>query len=207
MDPSSSTPSHHLDSDWPIAIRKGTRSTRNPHPIYNFLSYHRLSPSYFSFVFSLSSLTVPSNVHKALGHPGWRQTMIDEMQALENNGTWELVPLPPVKKTVSCRWVYTVKVGSNGEVDRLKARLAAKGYTQIYGLDYCDTFSPVAKITTIRMLLAMAAMRHWPLHQLDIKNAFLHGDLEEEIFMEQPPGFVAQGEYGLVCKLHRSFYG
>ena len=202
MDPSSSTSSHHSDSDWPIAIRKGTRSTRNPHLIYNFLSYHRLSPSYSSFVFSLSSLTVPSNVHEALNHPGWKQAMIDEMKTLENNDTWELVTLPLGKKTVGCRWVYAVKVGPNGEVDRLKARIVAKGYTQIYDLDYGDTFSPVAKITIVRLFLAMAAMRHWPLHQLDIKNVFLHGDLEEEIYMEQPPGFVAQGEYGLVCKLH-----
>ena len=133
--------------------------------------------------------------------------MIDEMQAFEHNGTWELVSLPPGKKTVGCRWVYAVKVGPNGEIDRLKARLVAKGYTQIYGLDYCDTFSPVAKITTVRLFLAMAAMRHWPLHQLDIKNAFLHGDLEEDIYTEQPPRFVAQGEYGLVCKLRRSLYG
>ena len=88
MDPSSpSTSSHHSDSDWSIAIRKGIRSTHNPHPIYNFLSYHCLSPSYASFVFSLSSLTILSNVHVALDHPGWRQAMIDEMQALENNST------------------------------------------------------------------------------------------------------------------------
>ena len=133
--------------------------------------------------------------------------MVDEMQALENNGTWELVPLPPGKTTVGCRWVYTVKVGPNGKVDRLKARLVAKGYTQVYGIDYGDTFSPVAKLTTVRLFLAMAAIRHWPLHQLDIKNAFLHGDLEEDIYMEQPPGFVAQGEYDLVCKLRRSLYG
>jgi len=133
--------------------------------------------------------------------------MIDEMQTLEQNGTWELVPLPLDKKTVGCRWVYTIKIGPNGEADRLKARLVAKGCTQIYGLDYCDTFSHVAKITTVRLFLAMVAMRRWPLHQLDIKNVFLHGDLEEEIYMEQPPGFVVQGKYGLVCKLHRSLYG
>ena len=108
---------------------------------------------------------------------------------------------------MGCRWVYTVKVGPNGAFDRLKARLVAKGYTQIYGLYYCDTFSPVAKITIVRLFVAMAAMRHWPLHQLDIKNVFLHGDLEEDIYMEQPPGFVAQGESGLVCKLHWSLYG
>ena len=108
MDPAIS---HCSDSNWPIAIRKGTRSTRNPHPIYNFLSYHHLSPSYSSFVFSLSSYFVPSNVHEALSQPGWRQAMIDEMQALEHSGTWELVPLPPGKKTMGCRWVYAVKVG------------------------------------------------------------------------------------------------
>ena len=206
-DPSSPSHLNEQNFDWPIAIRKGIRSSRNPHPIYNFLSYHRLSPSYACFVSSLSSLTIPRNVHEALDHPGWRQAMIVEMQAIEHSGTWKLVPLPPGKKTVGCRWVYAIKIGPNGEVDRLKARLVAKGYTQIYGLDYGDTFSPVAKITTVRLFLAMAAIRHWPLHQLDIKNAFLHGELDEEIYMEQPPGFVAQGELGLVCKLQRSLYG
>ena len=92
-------------------------------------------------------------------------------------------------------------------VDRLKARLVAKGYTQIYGSDYDDTFSPVAKIAFFRLLLSMVAMCSWPLYQLDIKNAFLHGDLSEEFYMEQPPSFVAQWESGLVCRLRRSLYG
>ncbi|RVW49108.1 Retrovirus-related Pol polyprotein from transposon TNT 1-94 [Vitis vinifera] len=144
---------------------------------------------------------------EALSHPGWRQAMVDEMAALHSNGTWDLVVLPSGKSTVGCRWVYTVKVGPDGQVDRLKARLVAKGYTQVYGSDYGDTFSPVAKIASVRLLLSMAAMRSWPLYQLDIKNAFLHGDLAEEVYMEQPPGFVAQGESGLVCRLRRSLYG
>ncbi|RDX85259.1 hypothetical protein CR513_33579, partial [Mucuna pruriens] len=183
---------------------QGIRSTCNPHPIY--LSYHRLSPSYFSFVSSVSSITIPKSVCEALNHPGWRQAMIVEMQALEQSGTWELVSLPS-SKAVGCRWVFAIKVAPNDTIERLKARLVAKGDTQVYDLDYGDTFSPVAKITNIRLLLAMTTIRHWPLHQLDIKNDFLHGDLDEEIYMGQPLGFVAQGESGLVCKLCRSLYG
>ncbi|XP_070006743.1 uncharacterized protein [Nicotiana sylvestris] len=145
---------------------------------------------------------------EALSHPGWRQAMSDEMSALHTSGTWELVPLPSGKSTVGCRWVYAVKVGPDGQIDRLKAHLVAKEYTQIFGLDYSDTFSPVAKVASVRLFLSMVAVRHWPLYQLDIKNVFLHGDLEDEVYMEQPPGFVAQGEScGLVCRLRRSLYG
>ena len=103
--------------------------------------------------------------------------------------------------------MYTVKIGLDGRVDRLKGRLVAKGYTRVYGSDYYDTFSPVTKIVSIRLLLSMATMQSWPLYQLNIKNAFLQGDLANEVYMEQPPGFVAQGESGLVCRLHRSLYG
>nr|CAN63962.1 hypothetical protein VITISV_002876 [Vitis vinifera] len=169
----SPTPALPSPNDLHIAVRKGTRSTRNPHPIYNFLSYHRLSSPYSVFVSAISSVSLPKSTHEALSHPGWRQAM----------------------------------VGPDGQVDRLKARLVAKGYTQVYGSDYGDTFSPVAKIASVRLLLSMAAMCSWPLYQLDIKNAFLHGDLAEEVYMEQPPGFVAQGESGLVCRVwHASQY-
>ena len=117
------------------------------------------------------------------------------------------VSLPPGKSPVVCHWVYIVKVGPDGQVDQLKSRLVAKGYTQQYGSDYYDTFSPVAKIAFVCLLLSMVVMRSWPIFQLDIKNIFLHGDLIEEVYMEQPPGFVAQGESGLICKLCRSLYG
>ena len=100
-----------------------------------------------------------------------------------------------------------MKVGPNGQVDQLKAHLVAKGYTQQYGSDYYDTFSPVAKIAYVRLLLSMAAMRSWPLFQLHIKNVFDHGNLADEVYMEQLSGFVTQRESGLVCKLQRSLYG
>ncbi|RDX84669.1 hypothetical protein CR513_34244, partial [Mucuna pruriens] len=126
---------------------------------------------------------------------------------MEQSGTWELVSLPSSKKAVGCRWVFVIKVGPNSTVDRLKARLVAKGYTRVYGLDYRDTFSPVAKIITFHLLLATVAIHPWPLHQFEIKNVFLHSDLDEEIYMEQPPSFVAQEESSLVCNLRRSLYG
>ena len=149
----------------------------------------------------------PKSTSKTLSHPGWKQAMAEEMNALYSNDTWKLVALPPGKSPIGCCWVYTVKVGPDGQIDRLKARLVAKGYTQQYDLNYYDTFSPVTKIASVRLLLSMAAMHSWPLFQLDIKNALLHGDLAKDVYTEQPLGFVAQGESGLICKLCCSLYG
>ena len=132
--------------------------------------------------------------------------MVEEMVALHSSDTWDLVTLPAGKRHVGCHWVYTVKIGPNGWVDRLKAWLVAKGYTKVYGSNYYDTFSPVTKIASFHLLLSMVAIQSWPLYQLDIKNAFLHGDLVEEVYMKQPPEFVAQRESRLVCRLRRSLY-
>ena len=191
MPQSSPAPVPQPFDDLPIAIQKGTHSTSNPHPVYNFLSFHHLSLPSFAFFSTLSSISTPKSTSEALSHPGWKQAMAEEMDALYSNDTWELVALPPDKSPIGCRWVYTVKVGPDGQIDRLKVHLVAKGYTQQYDSDYYDTFSSVAKISYVRLLLSMAAMRSWPLFQLDIKNAFLHGDLAEEVYMEQLPGFVA----------------
>ena len=193
--------------DPPIPIQKGTHSSRNPYPIYSFFSYHRLSSPYSSFISTLSYVSLPNTVHEALSHPGWKHAMVEEMTALHSTGTWDLVPLPADKSPIGCCWDYTVRIGLDGGVDRLKARLVSKRYTQICGFDYYDTLSLVAKMTSVRLLLSMAAMSSWPLYQLDIKNAFLHGDLTEEVYMEQQSRFVAQWESGLVCRLCRSLYG
>ena len=130
----------------------------------------------------MSFVSIPHTVHETLSHSGWKQAMVEEMATLHSTSTWDLVPLPDGKSPVSCRWVYTVKIDPDSRVDRLKAPLVAKGYTQIYGPGYYDTFSPVAKMAFIRLLLSMATMSSWLLYQLDIKNVFLHGDLTEKVY-------------------------
>ena len=101
------------------------------------------------------------------------------------------MPLPTGKKAIGCRWVFVVKFNPDGFIARLNARLVAKGYAQTYGVDYSDTFSPVAKLTSVCLFISLVASYDWDLHQLDIKNVFLHGDLQEEVYMEEPPRFVA----------------
>ena len=125
-----------------------------------------------------------------MAEPKWKEAMLEEMTALSKNQTWDLVTLPAGKHPVGCKWVYTIKQTPEGKVERYKARLVAKGYTQIYGVDYDETFAPVAKMNSVRTLISCAANFGWELHQLDVKNAFLHGGyLQEEIHMDIPPGF------------------
>ena len=129
------------------------------------------------------------------------------MQALDDNGTWDLVPLPIRKKAIGCRWVFAVKFNLDESLARLKARLLAKGYAQTYGVGYSNTFSLIAKLTYVHLFISLATSYDWDLHQLNIRNVFLHRHLQEEVYMEQPPGFVAQGEKRKVCRLRKSLYG
>lgn len=117
-----------------------------------------------------------------------------ELEALQQNNTWSMVPLPIGHKPIGCKWVYKIKYKSDGTIERYKARLVAKGYTQVEGIDYQETFSPTAKLTTLRCLITVAAARNWFIHQLDVQNAFLHGDLHEVVYMEPPPGLRRQWE-------------
>ena len=127
--------------------------------------------------------------------------MQEEMESLEKNGTWDLVKLPKGKKTVRCKWIFKRKE------ERYKVRLVSKGYSQIPGIDFNDVFSPVVKHSSIRTLLSIIAMHDYELEQLDVKTTFLHGDLEEVIYIDQPEGFVAPGKENLVCRLNKSLYG
>lgn len=132
--------------------------------------------------------------------------MNDEFTALQKAHTWDLVPLPDGKQPIGCKWVFKLKQNPDGSISRHKARLVAKGFYQKPGFDFSETFSPVIKPVTVRVVLSIALSNNWPLKQLDVNNAFLNGDLHEEVYMSQPPGFH-QGSSSIVCKLNKSLYG
>ena len=149
----------------------------------------------------------PSTYTEASKFLAWRAAMASEFEALLKNQTWILVPSHPNQNLLGSKWVLNTKRLADGTIERCKARLVAKGFHQQAGLDYSETFSPVVKPVTVRLLISIAVTRRWPLHQLDIQNAFLHGNLEEDVYMHQPVGFVNPDFPHHICKLRKSIYG
>ena len=137
----------------------------------------------------------------------WKEAINSEIDSILYNHTWELVDLPPGCKPLSSKWVFKKKQNVDGSIDKYKARLMIKGYKQTKGLDYFDTYSLVTRKKSIRMVLAITTLRNLEVHQMDVKIVFLSGDLDEEIYMEQPEGFFALGQERKVCKLVKSLYG
>jgi hypothetical protein len=137
----------------------------------------------------------------------WLEAMEDELKSMGTNGVWDLVDIPERVKTVGCKWVYKTKYDSKGNVERFKARLVAKGFLQREGVDYNETFSPVSKKDSFRVVMVLVAHYDLELHQMDIKIAFLNSDLEEQVFMTQPEGFVVEGKEHMGCRLKKSIYG
>jgi hypothetical protein len=137
----------------------------------------------------------------------WREAINDEMDSILSNNTWVLVDLPHGSKPIGCKWVFRKKYNTDGSLQTFKGRLVAKGFKQKEGIDYFDTYAPVARITSIRVLMALASIFDLYVHQMDVKTAFLNGDLDEEVYMEQPEGFVMSGNEKKVCKLIKSLYG
>ncbi|GKF18292.1 zinc finger, CCHC-type containing protein, partial [Tanacetum coccineum] len=137
----------------------------------------------------------------------WNKTIDDEMDFLISNNTWELSDLPLGSKAIGCRWVFWIKYDTNGPIQTLKARLLIQGFSQRQGVDYIDTYAPVARIISIRVLFALASIYNLSTHQIDVKTNFLDGDLDEEVYMKQPEGFVFPDHENKVCKLKKSLYG
>lgn len=154
-----------------------------------------------------SSFEEPALFEEAAKHTEWKEAMEEEIRMIEKNQTWELVKRPLNKNVVGVKWIYRLKTDANGNTVKHKARLVARGFTQQHGVDYLETFAPVSRHETIRLLLAVAAQRKWKLFQLDVKSAFLDGKLEEEIYAEQPMGFEQEGKEDDVLRLHKALYG
>lgn len=191
---------HHPDS-----VVASSSSTCK-YPISSSISYDSFSSSHKHYMLNLSANPEPTSYEHVICDENWKTAINIELQALVKTKTWDLVPLPSNKKAIGCRWVFKVKMHADGTIERYKARLVAKGFTQTEGLDYTDTLSPVVKMTTVRVCLAAAAVHNWPLFQLDVNTSFLHGDLNEEVYMKPPPGLIFSTP-NLVCKLQRSLYG
>jgi hypothetical protein len=158
-------------------------------------------------IFGPCQIEDPVSYDEAAKVDTWRKAMDSEIQAIERNNTWELTELPRGAKVIGVKWIYKTKVNEKGEIEKHKARLVAKGYSQKYGVDYKEVFAPVARWDTIRCILAMAALREWSVFQLDVKSAFLHGELIETVYVEQPLGYVKKGAENKVYKLHKALYG
>nr|KAJ0201031.1 hypothetical protein LSAT_V11C600318230 [Lactuca sativa] len=137
----------------------------------------------------------------------WKEAIHDEIDSIMHNNTWVLADLPPCCKALGCKWILKRKMKVDGTIDKYKARLVIQGFRQKEGIDFFDTYAPVARISTIRLLLALAATHNLMIHQIDVKTSFLNGDLDEEIYMKQPEGFVMPGNEHKVCKLKKSVYG
>ncbi|PKU69703.1 Retrovirus-related Pol polyprotein from transposon TNT 1-94 [Dendrobium catenatum] len=179
-----------------------------PHPMQtrSKSGIHKPNPIYSLLADPIDDQS-PLTYKQAVKHTHWRQAMAEELQALQNQHTWSLVSPPPNKPVLGCKWTFKTKLLPSGKVDRYKARLVALGNHQQFGENYTETFSPVAKMPTIRLLLTLALNRQWEILQLDVSNAFLHGDLLEDIYMKQPQGFIDPNQPTAVCKLHKSLYG
>lgn len=180
-------------------------------PISYVLSYDRLAPHFQTYTLAYTLEREPTNFKEAMASKVWDNAVNVELGALEENRTWDIVSLLVGKNVVGCRWIFTIKYNADGTIKRYKARLVAQGFTQQEGVDYMDTFSPFTKLTNVKLLFGLAAAKGWSLTQMDVSNAFLHGDLDEEIYMSLPQDYMPSDGTSLppnhVCRLRKSLYG
>lgn len=205
-----------------IEPRKSNRSNKGVPPVR--LGYNSVNPRYMDWMKqyqpddshtepteSINSITdIPTTYEEGINHPNknqWLDAMHQELLSLNKHQTWKLCDLPKDRKPLACKWLFNLKNNDRGEPVRFKARLVAQGFSQKFGLDYNQTFAPVAKQSTLRLILSIASQANYNAIHLDVKTAFLYGKLEETIFMKQPPGFELEGKEDQVCHLQRSLYG
>ena len=193
--------SENCPTEQPIAESIPRRSERERQP-----------PDFYGVKVNVTSQSPkePKSIEEAINSPEkskWEKAMETEMQSLKANKVWDLVELPKGRKAIGSKWVYKVKTGADGQIERYKARLVAQGFSQKYGDDYDETFCPVVRLESLRALMALAVQNGLKLHQVDVTTAFLNGELEEEVYMRQANGFITDGEEHLVCKLKKSIYG
>jgi hypothetical protein len=203
-----------IENNSPLAGNGGVSSSsdeervrRPPVWMRDYVSGEGLSEEDIDVNLALFASADPVHFEEAVRCEKWREAMDLEIKAIERNNTWELTDLPTGAKKIGVKWVYKTKLKENGEVDKYKARLVAKGYVQQQGIDYTEVFAPVARMDTVRMIIALAAQKGWTLYQLDVKSAFLHGELNEEVYVEQPKGYVKKNKAEKVYKLKKALYG
>ncbi|GKC16770.1 retrovirus-related pol polyprotein from transposon TNT 1-94, partial [Tanacetum coccineum] len=181
--------------------------TNSKYHYTHYTNYSNLTPASLYFINNIHKVTEPTTYLQASKNPKWVEAMNLEIQALEKNNTWKLVPLPTGKVPIGSKWVFNIKRKADGNIERYKARVVAKRYNQKEGIDYTETFAPVAKMVTVRTLIAVAISNGWIIEQLDVNNAFLHGDLHEDVYMQVPQGYSHSLPPNTVCKLTKSLYG
>ncbi len=187
--------------------------TQPEEPIIRQSSRQRHAPvrygtdEYIEAAIVKSDTTEPESIEEALANEDWRAAVNSEYESLIENNTWELVNLPEGRKPIECKWVFKAKKGSNGDIKRYKARLVAKGFAQKYGIDFDETFARVVRYSSIRTLLAYAVQNDMFIHQMDVVTAFLNGNLDEDIYMYQPAGYIQPGKEKMVCNLKKWLYG
>ncbi|KAH9292825.1 hypothetical protein KI387_042000, partial [Taxus chinensis] len=170
----------------------------------------RKEPAKFNDYVALVSQLVdsePSSYQEATQHQVWQDAMVEEYTSIMHNDVWEVVPRPTDRAVVGSRWIFKIKHGADGSIEKYKARFVAKGFSQKEGIDYEETFAPVARYTSIRAVISFATQMGWQIHQMDVKTTFLNGELKEEVYIEQPEGFVAHNKETHVCRLKKALYG
>jgi hypothetical protein len=170
----------------------------------------RQSPDQFAGYMALMSKCIvnePYSFQEAVHDPTWVDAMVEECDSIVKNSAWDIVPRPIDKSVVGSRWIYKVKQAADGSVEKYKARFVARGFSQIEGIDYDETFATVTRYSSIRSILALSAQMGWHIYQMDVKTTFLNGIIEEEVYIEQPEGFETFDRESHVCRLKRALYG